>query len=215
MTGAPTLAGRSVRNAARWWRATRGRRCSTSQCGRLRCCRGRWRERGFCDLHPRLPGASVAAGERRRGDSGVTPAAVSRPCSDAPVEQVERAYKRFLVDERGVSSATVTNYLPIVRAFLAENFGSHEVALESLGVRDANQFVVREARRLSRSRAGRHQGKVAETPQPHRDSNRLQSHQSRTRATRKPRRSPRRVARSELRVPGWRSSAGASQEPPR
>ena len=85
--------------------------------------------------------------------SGVIPAAVSRPCSDAPVKRVERAYERFLVDERGVSPATVTNYLPIVRAFLAENFGSHEVALGSLGVRDANQFVVREARRLSRSRA--------------------------------------------------------------
>ena len=85
--------------------------------------------------------------------SGVIPAAVSRPCSDAPIERVERTYERFLVDERGVSPATVTNYLPIVRAFLAENFGSREVALEMLGVRDANQFVLREARRLSRSRA--------------------------------------------------------------
>ncbi len=85
--------------------------------------------------------------------SGVIPAAVSRPCSHAPVERVERAYERFLVEERGVSPATVTNYLPIVRAFLAENFGSQEVALQSLGVRDVNQFVLREARRLSRSRA--------------------------------------------------------------
>ena len=85
--------------------------------------------------------------------SGVISGTVSRPRSDAPVKRVERAYERFLVDERGVSPATVTNYLPIVRAFLAENFGSHEVALECLGVRDANQFVLREARRLSRSRA--------------------------------------------------------------
>ena len=47
----------------------------------------------------------------------------------------------------------MTNYLPIVPAFLAEHFGSREVALEMVGVRDANQFVLREARRLSRSRA--------------------------------------------------------------
>ena len=41
--------------------------------------------------------------------SGVIPAAVSRPCSDAPIERIERTYERFLVDERGVSPATVTN----------------------------------------------------------------------------------------------------------
>ena len=85
--------------------------------------------------------------------NGVIPAAVSRPCSDGPIERIERTYERFLVDERGVSPATVTNYLPIARAFLAEHFGSREVALETLGVRDANQFVLRHARRLSRSRA--------------------------------------------------------------
>ena len=85
--------------------------------------------------------------------SGVIAAAVSRPCSDGPIERIERTYERFLVDERGVSPATVTNYLPTVRAFLVSHFGSREVALETLGVRDANQFVLREARRLGRSRA--------------------------------------------------------------
>ena len=30
--------------------------------------------------------------------SGVIPAAVSRPCSDAPIERVERTYERFLVE---------------------------------------------------------------------------------------------------------------------
>ena len=85
--------------------------------------------------------------------SGVIAAAVSRPCSDGPIERIERTYERFLVDERGVSPATVTNYLPTVRAFLAEHFESREVALETLGVRDANRFVLREARRLGRPRA--------------------------------------------------------------
>ena len=85
--------------------------------------------------------------------SSLIPAAVSCPGSDTPIGRIERTYERFLVDERGVSPATVTNYLPIVRAFLAEHFGSREVALETVGIRDANQFVLRHARRLSRSRA--------------------------------------------------------------
>ena len=81
------------------------------------------------------------------------PAADSGPGSDSPSERIERAYERFLVNERGVSPATVANYLPTVRAFLAERFGSQEVALETLAARDANQFVLRHAQRLSRSRA--------------------------------------------------------------
>lgn len=85
--------------------------------------------------------------------SGVIPAAVPCPDSDTPIDRIGRIYERFLVNERGVSPATVTNYLPIVRTFLTEHFGAREVVLETLGVRDANQFVLRQARRLSRSRA--------------------------------------------------------------
>ena len=85
--------------------------------------------------------------------SSVIPAAVPCPGSDTPIDRIGRIYERFLVNERGVSPATVTNYLPIVRTFLTEHFGAREVVLETLGVRDANQFVLRQARRLSRSRA--------------------------------------------------------------
>ena len=34
----------------------------------------------------------------------------------------------------GVSPATITNYLPIVRTLLTERFGAREVVLETLGV---------------------------------------------------------------------------------
>ncbi len=57
------------------------------------------------------------------------------------------------IDQRAVSPATVKNYLPVVRAFLDERFGSREIDLASLSARDANQFVRREAECLSRSRA--------------------------------------------------------------
>ena len=132
----------------------------------------RWLEReelGVEDLDEQRIGAFLLArgtGSGRRGEAatgrqllcylrggGVIPAAVPCPCSDTPIDRIEGIYERFLVNERGVSPATVTNYLPIVRAFLTEHFESREVALETLGVRDANQFVLREARRLSRSHA--------------------------------------------------------------
>ena len=85
-------------------------------------------------------------------------AAVCRlPCavrpSTARLERIARTYELFLIDQRAVSPATVKNYLPVVRAFLDERFGSREIDLASLSARDANQFVRREAERLSRSRA--------------------------------------------------------------
>lgn len=81
------------------------------------------------------------------------PAALGGPPVDSPLERIARTYERFLIDQRAVSPATVKNYLPIVRAFLDERFSSREIDLASLSARDANQFVRREAERLSRSRA--------------------------------------------------------------
>ena len=86
-------------------------------------------------------------------DAGRVPNAPPMPPSDSPIECVARVYKRFLVDERGVSLATAAIYLRSIRAFLTERFGSRAVVLESLSARDANQFVLRHAQRFSRSRA--------------------------------------------------------------
>jgi len=85
--------------------------------------------------------------------TGRVPPADSDPPGDDPLERIARTYERFLLDERGVKPRTVANYLPTVRSFLAERFGSREITLESLAAQDANQFIVREAQRLSRSRA--------------------------------------------------------------
>ena len=85
--------------------------------------------------------------------SGRIPLALSPPQSSNPFAPLERRYERFLVNERGLSRATVENYLPIIHTFLAERFATRAVALETLTVRDINQFIVRQSRRLSRSRA--------------------------------------------------------------
>ena len=85
--------------------------------------------------------------------SGRIPLAAPSPQSSNPFAPVERRYERFLVNERGVSRATVENYLPIIHTFLAERFATGAVALETLTVRDVNHFIVRQSQRLSRSRA--------------------------------------------------------------
>ena len=85
--------------------------------------------------------------------SGRIPLAAPSPQGSNPFAPIERRYERFLVNERGVSRATVENYLPIIHAFLAERFATGTVALETLSVRDVNHFIVRQSQRLSRSRA--------------------------------------------------------------
>ena len=102
----------------------------------------------------------------RRGDSatvrkllawlreqGRVPAVRDAVPGEGPVEPILCTCECFLVERRGVSPATVVNYLPIVRAFLAERFGAREIDLRRLSAGDANRFVVGEAQRLSRSRA--------------------------------------------------------------
>ena len=82
---------------------------------------------------------------------GRVPEAPEDTDSADAVAQVERTYERYLVNERGLSSSTVGEYLRAVRAFLAQRFGARAVALETLVARDANRFIVRHA--VSRSHA--------------------------------------------------------------
>ena len=75
------------------------------------------------------------------------------PSIDTPVDRIERVYQRFLFSERGLTSATVDNYLPTIHAFLTERFGGADVRLEALVPQDANRFILRHAQRYSRTRA--------------------------------------------------------------
>ncbi len=84
---------------------------------------------------------------------GRIPEAPEDPDSDDAITRVERTYKHFLVNERGLSPLTVGRYLPVVHAFLTERFGTGAVALETLVARDANRFIVRHSRGFARSHA--------------------------------------------------------------
>ena len=73
----------------------------------------------------------------------------AEPEGSDPVERIARRYERFLVNERCVSATTVKNYLSIVRAFLADRFGTRAADLGSLTVRDCNGFILRYGRNVS------------------------------------------------------------------
>jgi len=68
--------------------------------------------------------------------------------------QLLRHYERFLRSERGLARSTVVGYLAIVRRFLTEQFGSKALRLQDVRPRDLHRFVLREARRVSRTHAG-------------------------------------------------------------
>ena len=83
---------------------------------------------------------------------GRVPAAAPAPGPEGRIEQIRQAHERFLVNERGIGESTARGYVSLVGTFLAERFGSERVELESLSARDANQFILRHARRWSHSR---------------------------------------------------------------
>lgn len=78
------------------------------------------------------------------------PTVTSGSDHESPIDRIEHSYRRFLVDERGLNENTARNYLRVARCFLVERFATHKVAIESLTARDANRFVLRQARRVSR-----------------------------------------------------------------
>jgi integrase/recombinase XerD len=64
-----------------------------------------------------------------------------------------RDYERFLSSERGLAPATLINYLPFVRRFLIEHFGSTRLRLDELRPIDIHRFIHRLAKTMSRGRA--------------------------------------------------------------
>ena len=103
---------------------------------------------------PRAPQGEVATGRQLlshlRSKGRIPDAAEGTDSGDA-ITRIERAYERYLVNERGLSPSTVSKYLAAVHAFLAKRFGARVVALDRLVARDANRFIVRHA--ISRSHA--------------------------------------------------------------
>jgi integrase/recombinase XerD len=67
--------------------------------------------------------------------------------------ELTRDYERFLSSERGLAPATLINYLPFVRRFLIEHFGSNGLRLDELRPIDIHRFIHRLAKTMSRGRA--------------------------------------------------------------
>jgi site-specific recombinase XerD len=70
----------------------------------------------------------------------------------SPLERLMHDYGRFLAQERGLSPATLDNYLPAVRRFLAHAFGTKTLRLDQLGARTINGFILRDKSTFSPKR---------------------------------------------------------------
>ena len=88
--------------------------------------------------------------------------------------KVTAEFQRYLLQERGLSPATLLNYVPVIEQFLSESFGDEIPNVRLLCASDITKFVVRQAHRLSPVRARlvvtalrsffrylRHRGKVS------------------------------------------------------
>ena len=84
---------------------------------------------------------------------GVIPAEKISPRRLTPVEQETQAFERYLSDERALARATRVNYVPFIRGFLIDRFGSGPVTLSRLCAGDVVRFVQRQAPKLHLKRA--------------------------------------------------------------
>jgi site-specific recombinase XerD len=60
-----------------------------------------------------------------------------------PAAQLQHEFRTYLEQERSLAPATLTNYLPFVGEFLAEQFGAGPADLSCLGAADVTGFIQR------------------------------------------------------------------------
>jgi len=68
---------------------------------------------------------------------------VAAPVAIDPVERAKEDFKRYLLQERGLSASIVLVYLPVVHQFLRERFGRGPIRLSELRATDLTGFVQR------------------------------------------------------------------------
>ncbi len=81
---------------------------------------------------------------------------VSRPAPapvQCPRERIVLEFSQYLVDERGLSQASLNNSLPVVRGFLAHRFGAGPIALGDLRAPDITRFLLRKLQTVGASRS--------------------------------------------------------------
>ena len=86
---------------------------------------------------------------RTTGTLPPAPVTVARGAS----AQVEEQYATYLREQRGLSRATLANYIPLVHRFLVDRLGKGLVGLGQLRADDAPRFVLRHAHAMSPGRA--------------------------------------------------------------
>lgn len=139
----------------------------------LAACFSRWLEQGGITLrqvsseHP-VHCLQYRARQRRiaRGDAAalrqlidylrrreVIPADKVKRRRLMPAERCVQAFEHYLRQQRALANATVVNYAPFIRKFLADRFGNGPVRLSRLRAGDVVRFVQRQAPRLHRKRA--------------------------------------------------------------
>ncbi len=85
-------------------------------------------------------------------EAGITPALV-RKIDNSSLHILERDFEQYLKQERGLSRATVINYLPFARRFLSERFGQSATLPEEIRPTDVTGFILRHAHTVSPGRA--------------------------------------------------------------
>lgn len=80
---------------------------------------------------------------------GVVPSP-PRKIDDSDRGRIAREFSDYLTKERRLSEATLANYLPVARRFLAERFGGGPIRLRNLRSPDAARFILRHVRTVSR-----------------------------------------------------------------
>ena len=94
--------------------------------------------------------------------------------ADTAQSRIVAEFRRYLLQERGLSPLTLLNYIPVIEQFLSERFHIRVPNFAMLRAPDVTRFVMRHARQLSPVRSGlmvtalrsffrylRHRGEIA------------------------------------------------------
>jgi site-specific recombinase XerD len=87
-----------------------------------------------------------------RGE-GVIPCEKKLPRHPTPAEHCAQAFGQYLLEVRALARPTIISYVPYIRSFLEDRFGSGRVTLSRLCASDVVRFVQRQAPRLHRKTA--------------------------------------------------------------
>lgn len=102
-------------------------------------------------LHRREPTVIRQLLEHLRAE-GVVPVTHTKS-DDSPLAEFMDKYEAHLREERGLTPATVVNYVPFAHRFLFEHFGEGRLHLRDLGSSEISSFILRHAGSMSPGRA--------------------------------------------------------------